>query len=89
VEVSRVFIFQPDLGKAIQSAVAISGLKEMVFSDAGEIIEKLNYGDFIQGLSYDLLLKIEERLKLRLHDAHIVFTEGCYGFVSREWDTSV
>jgi len=41
-------------------------------------------GDFISGLTYHELLNVEEKLRMRIKNAHMLFTGNGYGFISKD-----
>jgi len=50
----------------------------------GKIADQLKVGNFIAGLTYPQLLMVEGRLRRRIKNARIIFTDEGYGFVSTE-----
>ena len=83
---TRTFVFRMDHQECgIGSPLSVHSKGAEVISDQNVLLERLLPGDFIYGLTYGQLLKVEEALQHRLPGVHVLWTGNGYGFVSREW----
>ena len=55
-------------------------------NDISSVIKFIKPGDFVKGLTYPQLLKVEEKLRTNAKNVRVMFTSNGYGFISTEWE---